>query len=52
MAYRFFDLRARRASDRIDLLFPGWGPGDERLMVLSPHDDDALLGAGYALSAA
>lgn len=52
MAYRFFDLRARRASDQIDLLFPGWQPGDERLMVLSPHDDDALLGAGYALSAA
>jgi len=50
--YRFYDLRAGRGGEEIDILFPGWQAGDERLMVLSPHDDDALLGAGYAISAA
>ena len=50
--FRFYDLRAGRGSRDIDLLFPGWSPGDERVLVLSPHDDDALLGAGYALAAA
>ena len=50
--FRFYDLRAGRGSRDIDLLFPGWSPGDECVLVLSPHDDDALLGAGYALAAA
>jgi hypothetical protein len=50
--YRFYDLRAGRGGEEIDTLFPGWRTGDERLMVLSPHDDDALLGAGYAIAAA
>lgn len=35
----------------IDLLFPGFG-SDEVLAVMSPHDDDAILGAGYAMLAA
>lgn len=50
--FAYYDLRARRGSRDIASLFPDWRPGDERLMVLSPHDDDALLGAGYALAAA
>lgn len=49
--YIFYDLRAGRGSRDIDLLFPGWSPGDERILALSPHDDDALLGAGYAMAA-
>lgn len=48
----YYNLRARTASDRIDLLFPGWGERPECVLVLSPHDDDALLGAGYAMLAA
>jgi LmbE family N-acetylglucosaminyl deacetylase len=49
---RTFDLNAGRAADDIRLLFPRWRRGDERLAVFSPHDDDALIGAGYAALAA
>jgi LmbE family N-acetylglucosaminyl deacetylase len=48
----YYDLRQRKRSEAISLLFPGWQPGDERVAVLSPHDDDAALGAGYILQAA
>ena len=48
----YYDLQLRRKSGRIDLLFPDWRPGDERLAIFCPHDDDGLLGAGYALLAA
>jgi LmbE family N-acetylglucosaminyl deacetylase len=51
-AFTFYDLRARMRSVDISLLFPGWEEGAERVAVLSPHDDDAVLGAGYALLAA
>jgi LmbE family N-acetylglucosaminyl deacetylase len=50
--YTYYDLQGRRRSESIHLLFPEWRPGEERLAVLSPHDDDALLGAGYAILAA
>jgi hypothetical protein len=50
--FTYYDLDRSVASDDIALLFPGWQPGDERLVVLSPHDDDGLLGAGYAVQAA
>lgn len=49
--FTFFDLRQRKKSASIDLLFPGWKEGDERVVIFSPHDDDALLGAGYLLQA-
>ena len=48
----YYDLRKKYGKKDLGLLFPGWQPGEERLMVLSPHDDDALLGAGYAMAAA
>ncbi len=48
----YYDLQLRRKSGRIDLLFPGWCAGDERVAIFCPHDDDGLLGAGYALLAA
>jgi hypothetical protein len=47
----YYDLARHLASRNIDLLFPNWRAGDERVLVLSPHDDDALLGAGYAMHA-
>lgn len=50
--FEFYDLRAGTRSEDISLLFPGWGVGDERVVVFSPHDDDAVLGAGYAILAA
>jgi LmbE family N-acetylglucosaminyl deacetylase len=50
--FTYFDIEERASSPDISLLFPGWVPGDERLVILAPHDDDAALGAGYALQAA
>ncbi|WP_438315721.1 PIG-L deacetylase family protein [Candidatus Caldatribacterium sp. SIUC1] len=49
--FMVFDLRRRQKSPSLDLLFPGWQEGDERVVIFSPHDDDALLGAGYLLQA-
>ena len=50
--FAYYDLERSEAGEDIALLFPGWQPGDERVVVLSPHDDDGLLGAGYAVQAA
>lgn len=48
--FTFYDLDSRKKSERIeDFVFPDWDPKRERLIFLSPHDDDALLGAGYLL---
>ncbi len=49
--YRCLDIRSQRFGG-LEVLFPGWQPDDERLCVYSPHDDDAILGAGYAMRAA
>jgi LmbE family N-acetylglucosaminyl deacetylase len=49
--FHFYDLRSGTRLDSIELLFPGWQTGDERLVVLSPHDDDGLLGAGLLMQA-
>ncbi len=50
--FAYYDLRRRVRTADIGLLFPGWQAGDERVLVLCPHDDDGILGAGYALLAA
>ena len=47
-----YDLRERVRSRSLDVLFPGWRAGEERVVVFSPHDDDGVLGAGYAILAA
>ncbi|MBN2152924.1 MAG: PIG-L family deacetylase [Candidatus Lokiarchaeota archaeon] len=50
--FRFFDLDARRELAGIGGFFPGWRARDEEnVVVFSPHDDDAILGAGYAMLA-
>ena len=49
--YRYLDVNTQQFGG-IEVLFPDWVPGDERLCVYSPHDDDAILGAGYAMRAA
>ncbi len=46
----FVDFSKRKKSGRIDLIFPGWNK-DERVLFFSPHDDDAVLGAGYLILA-
>lgn len=44
----FYDLWERTRSYDIETIFPSWSKG-EVVVVFSPHDDDALLGAGYLL---
>jgi hypothetical protein len=51
MSIRYYDLGQRVASHSIDLLFPGLDPTNEHVVVFSPHDDDAILGAGYLIYA-
>jgi len=49
--FLFYDLDAKKKSERIeDFFFPNWDPKNERVMFLSPHDDDVILGAGYLLT--
>ena len=50
--FTYYDLRKGLRSYSIELLFPNWQEGEERVMILCPHDDDGLLGAGYAILAA
>ncbi|MFX0132500.1 MAG: PIG-L family deacetylase [Candidatus Hodarchaeota archaeon] len=47
----FYDLSKRTKSKDISLFFPDWQGEHENVMILSPHDDDALLGAGYIIRA-
>jgi len=51
MSVRFFDVTAK-ALGGLETLFSGWRGADERVCVYSPHDDDAIIGAGYAMRAA
>ena len=46
----YVDFANLKRSGRIQLLFPGWKKG-ERVAFFSPHDDDALLGAGHLIQA-
>ena len=46
----FVDFGTGARGGDIGLLFPGWKKG-EAVAFLSPHDDDAALGAGYLLLA-
>ena len=46
--YRVLDV-GKAQFGGLETLFPGWSGKDEALCVYSPHDDDALLGAGYAM---
>lgn len=50
--FRYFDLWSGVSAKEIDLLFPQWQAKDERLLVISPHDDDGVIGAGYLILAA
>ena len=52
MGFVYYDFRRRIRSEDIGLLFPGWEGAKERVLILCPHDDDGVLGAGYALLAA
>ncbi len=46
----FVDFRRGRRGAGLDVVFPGFTPG-EAVAFYSPHDDDAVLGAGYLIRA-
>jgi len=52
MEFKYINTNNDICSDDINTLFPNWEAGKENLCVFSPHDDDALIGAGYAIKAA
>lgn len=53
------ELQSRRAKDSnvilygpfIELIFPGWNPGQENVLFCAPHDDDNHLGQGLLTQA-
>ncbi|MHA1273170.1 MAG: PIG-L deacetylase family protein [Promethearchaeota archaeon] len=45
----FYDFQKEIKSTNIELLFPDWKGEKENIVIFSPHDDDAILGAGYCL---
>jgi LmbE family N-acetylglucosaminyl deacetylase len=47
---KYIDFAKLRKRGQINLIFPGWKE-DERVAFFSPHDDDAMLGAGYLILA-
>jgi LmbE family N-acetylglucosaminyl deacetylase len=47
---KFINFLSLERSQKIALLFPGWKKG-EKVAFYSPHDDDAILGAGYLILA-
>ena len=51
MSFSYYDLNSKAKSKSIDTLFPNFSE-DEVLAVMSPHDDDAVIGAGYSILAA
>ena len=51
MDFKYYDVDRKTVSQDINDLFPGFAE-NEVLAVMSPHDDDALIGAGYAMLAA
>jgi LmbE family N-acetylglucosaminyl deacetylase len=48
----YINIAEKTVSEDINTIFPGWEGCGERICVFSPHDDDAIIGAGYAIQAA
>lgn len=51
MNFNYFDLDKKIKTNDISTIFPDFSE-NEVLAVMSPHDDDAIIGAGYAMLAA
>ncbi|HBR02469.1 MAG TPA: PIG-L family deacetylase [Ruminococcaceae bacterium] len=51
LGFKYYDAEVKTVSDDINILFPDWNE-DERVCIMSPHDDDAIIGAGYGMLAA
>jgi Uncharacterized proteins, LmbE homologs len=52
MGICYIDINKKTTAQDINMFFYDWEKGRERVCVFSPHDDDAIIGAGYAISAA
>ena len=50
--YSVIDTDTHEISSGLTTLFPGWAGASENICVYGPHDDDAVIGAGYAIKAA
>lgn len=51
MKFQYGNIATNAIGGDINTIFPNFGQ-QEVLAVMSPHDDDAILGAGYAILAA
>ena len=51
MDWYYYDFLKSMRKDSIDLFFDGFKTSSESVAIISPHDDDALLGAGYLIQA-
>lgn len=51
MDFKYYNVDKKYVSSDISEIFPDFGD-NEVLAVMSPHDDDAIIGAGYAMLAA
>ena len=51
MNFTYCNIDTKQVTEDINTLFPTFGE-NEVLAVMSPHDDDAVIGAGYAMLAA
>jgi hypothetical protein len=50
--FRFFDLDTKKELQGIRQFFPHWRASEgENVVIFSPHDDDAILGASYVMLA-
>ena len=51
MDFKYYNVDKKYVTTDISEIFPDFGD-NEVLAVMSPHDDDAIIGAGYAMLAA
>lgn len=51
MDFKYYDVNAKTVSSDINAIFSNFGE-DEVVAIMSPHDDDAIIGTGYAMLAA
>jgi hypothetical protein len=47
----YIGIKSKKMNSNIDTIFPEWQYENERVCIFSPHDDDAIIGAGYAIEA-
>jgi LmbE family N-acetylglucosaminyl deacetylase len=48
----YVDINNKKKTEDIEMIFTNWESSSEKVCVFSPHDDDAIIGAGYGIQAA